>query len=204
MGFSKRRTFWKSYYWQTSAGGLEKSSDGVHPGSGGNRPSSHTINPIGGLILGSATLRYQGEATQLAVREILTELCRWSVYPMKSKDRGPPYMIDRNFSYPMIRTWCLLRVGQVSYTARASAITRSYELRKSLICDLSLSPVRMLTRSLPNLCGTRERLHRSAGIEVTICKTRTSSSTSNKTTRQTCVDERRSNDLRLSGKLGIR
>ena len=32
-----------------------------------------------------------------------------------------------------------------------TAMTRTYELRKSLICDLSLSPVRMLTRSLPNL-----------------------------------------------------
>ena len=30
-------------------------------------------------------------------------------------------------------------------------MTRTYELRKSLICDLSLSPVRILTRSLPNL-----------------------------------------------------
>ena len=31
------------------------------------------------------------------------------------------------------------------------AKSRTYELRKSLICDLSLSPVRMLTRSLPSL-----------------------------------------------------
>lgn len=49
MEFSERQTSWMSYYWRTSVGDLEISSDDGHPSYGGNRPSSHTINPIGGL-----------------------------------------------------------------------------------------------------------------------------------------------------------
>jgi len=48
-GFSRRQTFWKSCCWRTSIGDLEALSGDFHPGSGGNRPSSHTIKPIGGL-----------------------------------------------------------------------------------------------------------------------------------------------------------
>lgn len=76
-------------------------------------------------------------------------------------------MIDRNFSYPMISTWCFLRVGQAPSTVRQGVSQgATYELRKSLIWDLSLSPVRMLTRSLPSLrifvsvfrrCGARSK-----------------------------------------------
>jgi len=43
--------------------------------------------------------------------------------------------------------------GAVYRMRGPTPMTRTYELRKSLICDLSLSPVRMLTRSLPNLHG---------------------------------------------------
>jgi hypothetical protein len=41
--------------------------------------------------------------------------------------------------------------GAIDWTKKVLSKSRTYELRKSLICDLSLSPVRMLTRSLPNL-----------------------------------------------------
>lgn len=41
--------------------------------------------------------------------------------------------------------------GVIRCKNKALVKTHTYELRKSLICDLSLSPVRMLTRSLPNL-----------------------------------------------------